>query len=293
MISSKTSFIALIGNPVSHSLSPIMQNAALQYLGLDLIYIAIPCKDEDLELVLNSLKKINCKGLNITIPHKEKVFNLCSEISPVASKLKAINTLKLNSEKEWSATNTDVEGFIYPLKKLNLTKKQSIVLGSGGAARSVIQGLINLNLSKISVISRNKSSLDELKKNFENQIKIQSFLNDDDQAQNLIEEADLIVNTTPVGMKTTNHEINVLPYGESFWRSLNSKTIVYDLIYNPAPTDLLKFCAKRGCMTIDGLQMLIAQGIQSLSFWTDGLEVPFHIMNDAIKTYLKKNDGNF
>ena len=103
MISSKTSFVALIGNPVSHSLSPIMQNAAFKYLGLDLIYIAIPCKNEDLELVLNSLKKINCKGLNITIPHKEKVFNLCSEISPIANKLKAINTLKLNSAKEWSA----------------------------------------------------------------------------------------------------------------------------------------------------------------------------------------------
>ena len=179
MISSKTSFIALIGNPVSHSLSPIMQNAALQYLGLDLIYIAVPCKDEDLELVLNSFKKINCKGLNITIPHKEKVFNLCSEISPIANKLKAINTLKLNSEKEWSATNTDVEGFIYPLKKLNLTKKQSIVLGSGGAARSVIQGLINLNFSKISVISRNKSSLDELTKNFKNQIEIHFIINED------------------------------------------------------------------------------------------------------------------
>ena len=109
MISSKTSFIALIGNPVSHSLSPIMQNAALQYLGLDLIYIAVPCKDEDLGLVLNSFKKINCKGLNITIPYKEKVFNLCSEISPIANKLKAINTLKLNSEKKWSATNTAVE----------------------------------------------------------------------------------------------------------------------------------------------------------------------------------------
>ena len=123
MISSTTSFIALIGNPVSHSLSPIMQNAALQYLGLDLIYIALPCKDEDLGLVLNSFKKINCKGLNITIPHKEKVFNLCSEISPIANKLKAINTLKLNSEKEWSATNTDVEGFIFPLKNLKLAKK--------------------------------------------------------------------------------------------------------------------------------------------------------------------------
>ena len=286
MISSNTSFIALIGNPVSHSLSPIMQNAALQYLGLDLIYIAIPCKDEDLELVLNSLKTINCKGLNITIPYKEKVFNLCSEISPVASKLKAINTLKLNSEKEWSATNTDVEGFIYPLKTLNLIKKESIVLGSGGAARSVIQGLINLNFSTISVISRNKSSLDELIKNFRSQIEIQGLLNNDNRAQNLIEEADLIVNTTPVGMKTAKNEMNLLPYGDYFWKSLNSKTIVYDLIYNPAPTYLLKFSANKGCMTIDGLQMLVAQGIKSLSFWTDGLEVPFHVMNDALKKYL-------
>ncbi len=288
MISSKTSFIALIGNPVSHSLSPIMQNAALQYLGLDLIYIAIPCKDEDLELVLNSLKKINCKGLNITIPHKEKVFKLCSKISPIASKLKAINTLKLNSEKEWSATNTDVEGFIYPLRTLNFKKKESIVLGSGGAARSVIQGLINLNFSTISVISRNKLSLDELIKNFGSQIEIQGLLNNDDnRAQDLIEEADLIINTTPVGMKTTKNEENLLPFGENFWRSLNSKSIIYDLIYNPSPTALLKFSAKKGCMTIDGLQMLVAQGLKSLSFWTDGLEVPFHIMNDALKDYLK------
>ena len=286
MISSKTSFIALIGNPVSHSLSPIMQNAALQYLGLDLIYIAIPCKDIDLELVINSFKKINCKGLNITIPHKEKVFDLCSEISPIANKLKAINTLKLNSEKEWSATNTDVEGFIYPLKTLNLAKKKAIVLGSGGAARSVIQGLINLNFSKISVISRNKSSLDELIKNFENQIKLQGLLNNDNLAQHLIEEADLVVNTTPVGMKTSKNEENILPYGEAFWRSLKAKTIVYDLIYNPAPTPLLKFSAKKGCMTIDGLKMLIAQGMKSISFWTNGLEVPFHVMNDSLKQHL-------
>jgi len=293
MITSKTSFIALIGNPISHSLSPIMQNAALKYLGLDLIYIAIPCRDEDLKIILNSLKKINCKGLNITIPFKQKVFDLCSEISPIASQLKAINTLKLNSKREWSATNTDVDGFIYPLKNLNLTNKQSIVLGSGGAARAVIQGLIKLNFSTISVVSRNKKSLDALIKNFKNQIKIQGLVNNDDRAQNLIKEADLIVNTTPVGMQIATNETNKLPYGEIFWRSLNEKTIVYDLIYNPAPTDLLKYSANKGCMTIDGLQMLVAQGIQSLSFWTDGLEVPFHIMNNALKKYLKKNNGNF
>ena len=112
------------------------------------------------------------------------------------------------------------------------------------------------------------------------------MLNNDNEIQNLLEEADLVVNTTPAGMKTTKHEMNILPYGESFWRSLNSKTIVYDLIYNPAPTYLLKFSAKKGCMTIDGLQMLVAQGLKSLSFWTNGLEVPFHIMNDSLKDYL-------
>ncbi len=101
-----------------------------------------------------------------------------------------------------------------------------------------------------------------------------------------MEEADLIVNTTPVGMKTTRHEEHILPFGENFWRSINSKSIIYDLIYNPTPTSLLQLGTKKGCMTIDGLQMLVAQGIKSLSFWTDGLEVPFHIMDDALKKYL-------
>ena len=285
MITSKTSFLALIGNPVSHSLSPIMQNAAIQYLGLDLIYMAIPCKDEDLEIVVKSLKKMNCKGLNITIPFKQKVFNMCSEISPVAKKVKAINTLKLTDDKDWIGTNTDIDGFIYPLKNLNLIKKSSIILGSGGAARSVIQGLIKLKLSKITIISRNKSSLNELISNFKNDIKIEGLLSTNNEINNLIQETDLIINTTPVGMSNTinNDEI---PFGKNFWDSINSKTIVYDLIYNPSPTPFLKFCDKKGCMTIDGTQMLIAQGAKSLSFWTNGLEVPFEVMHDALKEYL-------
>ena len=285
MITSKTSFLALIGNPVSHSLSPIMQNAAIQYLGLDLIYMAIPCKDEDLEIVVNSLKKMNCKGLNITIPFKQKVFNMCSEISPVAKKVKAINTLKLTDDKDWIGTNTDIDGFIYPLKNLNLIKKSSLILGSGGAARSVIQGLIKLKLSKITIISRNKSSLNELITNFKNDIEIEGLLSTNNEINNLIQETDLIINTTPVGMsKTINND--EIPFGKNFWDSINSKTIVYDLIYNPSPTPFLKFCDKKGCMTIDGTQMLIAQGAKSLSFWTNGLEVPFEVMHDALKEYL-------
>ena len=285
MITSKTSFLALIGNPVSHSLSPIMQNAAIQYLGLDLIYMAIPCKNEDLERVVNSLKKMNCKGLNITIPFKQKVFDMCSEISPVAKKVKAINTLKLNDNKDWIGTNTDIDGFIYPLKKLNLIKKSSLILGSGGAARSVIQGLIELKLSKITIISRKKNSLNELITNFKNDIEIKGLLSTKKEIKNLIQETDLIINTTPVGMSNSTN-IDELPFGQGFWDSINSKTIVYDLIYNPSPTPFLKFCDKKGCMTIDGTQMLIAQGAKSLSFWTNGLEVPFEVMHDALKEYL-------
>ncbi len=285
MITSKTSFLALIGNPVSHSLSPIMQNAAIQYLGLDLIYIAIPCKNEDLEIVVNSLKKMNCKGLNITIPFKQKVFDICDEISTTAKKVKAINTLKLNDKKDWIGTNTDIDGFIYPLKNLNLVKKSSLILGSGGAARSVIQGLVELKLSKITIISRNKNSLNELINNFKDDIEIEGLMNTNIAIGNLIEETDLIINTTPVGMRNTTSN-DVIPFGQSFWNSINSKTIVYDLIYNPSPTPFLKFCDKKGCMTIDGTKMLIAQGAKSLSFWTNGLEVPFEVMHDALKKYL-------
>tara|TARA_B100000900_G_scaffold377607_1_gene361183 strand:+ start:449 stop:1306 length:858 start_codon:yes stop_codon:yes gene_type:complete len=285
MITSKTSFLALIGNPVSHSLSPIMQNAAIKYLGLDLIYLAIPCKNEDLEIVINSLTKMNCKGLNITIPYKQKVFEICNEISPVAKKVQAINTLKLKDNKDWYGTNTDIDGFIYPLKNLNLIKKSSLILGSGGAARSVIQGLIDLKLSKITIISRNKNSLNELVTNFQSDIKIEGLLNTDTKIDNLIQETDLIVNTTPVGM-SKNINDDEIPFGKSFWSSIKSKTIVYDLIYNPSPTPFLKFCDKKGCMIIDGTQMLIAQGAKSLSFWTNGLEVPFEVMHDALKKYL-------
>ena len=285
MITSKTSFLALIGNPVSHSLSPIMQNAAIQYLGLDLIYIAIPCKNNDLKIVINSLKKMNCKGLNITIPFKQKVFDICGEISPVAKKVKAINTLKLKDDKNWIGTNTDIDGFIYPLKNLNLAKKTSIILGSGGAARSVIQGLKDLKLSKITVISRNKTSLNELISDFKKNINIKGLLNTNTTIDNLIQETDLIVNTTPVGMsKTTN--VDLMPFGQSFWNNIKQNTIVYDLIYNPSPTPFLQFCDKKGCMTIDGTQMLIAQGAKSLSFWTNGLEVPFEVMHEALKKHL-------
>tara|TARA_Y100001933_G_scaffold60756_1_gene60957 strand:- start:284 stop:1144 length:861 start_codon:yes stop_codon:yes gene_type:complete len=286
MITSKTNFLALIGNPVDHSLSPIMHNAAIKFLDLDLVYLSIPCNEKDFEIVIKSLSKINCKGINITIPFKEKVLNYCSQISPLAKQIKAVNTLKPNGNGEWHGINTDVEGLIYPLENLNLLNKKAIILGSGGAARSALQGLINLKMSDITVISRNQISIDSLSNDFKKQqlIKYVSFKNLNNH--NLIKSADLIINTTPVGMINNTSTEEELPFGDNFWKSLNSKTIVYDLIYNPQETRLLNFSRKKGCHTINGMKMLVAQGAKSLSYWTDGLKIPIEIMEEALKKHL-------
>ena len=285
MINSKTSFLALIGNPVEHSLSPIMQNAAIKFLGLDLVYLAIPCKNEDFQIVINALKKINCIGLNITIPYKEKAFNLCDEISPIAKKVKAINTLKVNQNQEWIGTNTDIEGFIYPIKELNLSGKKSIVIGSGGAARSAVQGLIDLKLSEIIIITRNESNLKKFLNDFKNYKSVKGCLANK-STYDLISQADLIINSTPIGMKNFNLDSDELPFGNNFWSSLNSKSIVYDLVYNPRVTKLLRFSEKKGCKIIDGSEMLVAQGAKSLSYWTGIKDIPIEIMKQAIKKYL-------
>ena len=286
MISGKTSFLALIGNPVNHSLSPIMQNVAIKHLGLDLVYLAIPCNVEDFNSTINILKKLNCKGLNITIPFKEKVFNLCSEISPIAHKVKAINTLRLNKDNEWSGTNTDVEGFIYPLRNSNLKNRRGTILGSGGAARAAVQGLLELKLSEINVITRNRKSLAKILKDFSGDTKINGFIDENESNDKLIQNSDLVVNSTPVGMKSISNKEHSLPFGEKIWKSLTPDTIIYDLIYNPRKTPLLEFGLKRNCIAIDGLEMLASQGAKSLSFWTDGLEAPFELMKKSLEEYI-------
>jgi len=286
MINSKTAFLALIGNPVEHSLSPIMHNAAIEYLGLDLVYLAIPCKKEDFKIVIRALRKINCKGLNITIPFKEKAFDLCDEVCPIAKKVKAVNTLKVNHNLKWIGSNTDIDGFIYPIKKLNLSGKKSIVIGSGGAARSAVQGLIDLKLTEIIVISRNESNLKKFLNDFKDFKCIKGYLANNKIIKDLMNQSDLIINTTPVGMKKLNIDYEELPFGESFWHSLNPKSIVYDLVYNPRLTKLLRFSENKGCHIIDGSEMLVAQGARSLSLWTGIKDIPIDIMKNAINKYL-------
>ena len=141
-------------------------------------------------------------------------------------------------------------------------------------------------MSEIIIISRNQISINSLLNDFKNQYLLKGLSLENPNISNLINSADLIINTTPVGMINHTTAKEELPFGDYFWRSLNSKTVIYDLIYNPQETFLLNFSRKKGCHTINGMKMLVAQGAKSLSFWTDGIKIPIEIMEEAIKKYL-------
>ncbi len=202
-ITGKTNLVGLLGQPVNHSLSPIMHNAAYEVMGLDWCYVAMPCQSEDLEKVTKALRYLECKGLNITIPHKQEVLKACNKLTEIANDTQAVNTLVPEKNYQWIGANTDVEGFLTPLKDHNLKNKSVVVIGCGGSARAVLMGLSNLNIKKVTIIGRNDNSLDTLVKNmsnllFKKNISIDSINNKKLNISPYIEEADLIINTTPI-----------------------------------------------------------------------------------------------
>ena len=290
-ITGKTNLVGLLGEPVNHSLSPVMHNAAYEEMGLDWCYIPIPCNKTNLEKVTTALRVIDFKGLNVTIPHKQEVLKACNKLTSIANDIQAVNTLIPEINNKWIGANTDVEGFIMPLKNQNLNNKNVVVIGCGGSARAVVMGLNNLNVKKIIIIGRNDNSLDIFIKNMkklstQNKISIEAINNKKLDVTTYIEEADLIVNTTPIGMNSKNIENENIPLGNQIWENLSNKTILYDLIYTPRPTNWLKLGKQKNCFTIDGLDMLVEQGALSIKLWSGFNNVPTQIMKSSAKKHL-------
>ena len=290
-ITGKTNLVALLGQPVNHSLSPIMHNAAYEEMGLDWCYVAIPCDTKNLEQITTALRLINCKGLNVTIPHKQEILKTCTKLTSIANDIQAVNTLIPEKDNQWIGANTDIEGFLVPLKDKNLTNKNIVVMGCGGSARAVVMGLNSLNVKKITIIGRNKISLNIFVKKMKelstkNKVLIEGINNETLNVRPYIEEADLIVNTTPIGMNSKNNEQESIPLGHEVWDSLSNKTILYDLIYNPRPTNWLKLGQEKNCFTIDGLEMLVEQGALSIKLWSGFDNVPTQIMKSSAKKHL-------
>ncbi|MGQ9836795.1 MAG: shikimate dehydrogenase [Cyanobacteriota bacterium] len=285
-ISGKTKLLGLIGDPVDHSLSPAMQNAALVALGEDYCYVPFPVKGEALAKAVAGLAAIGVQGFNVTIPHKQAVLPLLPQVDPRATAVGAVNTVYRLPGGGWAGTNTDIDGFLQPLLGLSLQGIPALILGCGGAARAVIQGCVELGIQPLRVAGRSLEKLAVLHQTWP-QMEPVAWTNLDPY----LPQTQLIINTTPIGMKTGS----LSPAGETLsplsWeqlRLLPAGAIVYDLIYVPNPTLLLRMAADLGHTPITGLEMLIYQGAKALSLWLGGKPVPVEVMRQVAQQQLEQ-----
>ncbi|WP_353672434.1 shikimate dehydrogenase [Synechocystis sp. LKSZ1] len=284
-ITGKTKLLGVIGHPVSHSLSPLMQNAAITALGIDWVYVAWPIHPTELTMAVAGLAAIGVQGFNITIPHKQAIIPLLQQLTPVAQQVGAVNTV-WRTEAGWHGTNTDVAGFISPLQALNQnwSSVTPVVLGNGGAARAIVVGLAQLGCPCIQVVGRDLDKLTVFKTSWpdpalEKLLEVYGW----DALERLIPATQLLVNTTPIGMAP---DVTASPVSDELMKTLSPQAIVYDLIYTPRPTHFLQQAKRQGAITLDGLEMLVQQGAAALEIWT-GQAAPVAVMREALQTYLE------
>ncbi len=285
MITGTTKLLGIIGHPVEHSLSPLMQNAALAKLGLNYIYLPFPLQPQNLKQALDGFAAIGVVGFNATIPHKRAIIPLLSEIDPIAQAVGAVNTV-IRQDDRWIGTNTDVEGFIAPLQTLDRDWSQTnaVILGNGGAARAVVAGCTQLGCASIHVVGRNLEKLKEFRDSWKDSpIQINLQVHQWDSLPEIINKANLLINTTPIGMypKVENSPIDV-----ELFTHLPKDTIVYDLIYTPSPTKFLQYAQLANKTAIDGLEMLVQQGAAALKMWLQQESVRVDVMRQTLQQKL-------
>lgn len=269
--SQKTTY-GIIGNPVGHSLSPIMHNTAFEALKVDAEYKLFPLEDDELTPFFESLRDENSPvfGLNVTVPYKAKALQYIDNLSPLAEKIGAVNTIVISKDRKLTGYNTDAPGFLTHLEKLgfDVQGKRIAILGAGGSCRAILGTLCMIpeRPEAIRIYNRTASRMESLMRELGERIdlSIVEVVHDVDDLN--IELADMLVNTTSVGLKPED-PLLVDEY------ALHSGLLVYDLIYRPAETELLRVAADRGAQTANGLDMLFYQGVLSLQHWAH-MELP-------------------
>ncbi|HIK09239.1 MAG TPA: shikimate dehydrogenase [Oscillatoriaceae cyanobacterium M33_DOE_052] len=280
-ITGKTRILGIIGDPVEHSLSPVMHNAAIAHLNLDYIYVPFPVKPKDLTTALAGFEAVGVQGFNATIPHKQAIIPLLTEVSPLARSVGAVNTIWRTPEG-WAGTNTDVEGFLAPLLSIPRQWHQikAVVLGTGGAARAVVAGCAQLGCQEIIMVGRNQEKLAAFVASWAHQAPpVPMTPVTWEELPQILPQAGLLVNCTPVGMYP---HIDAAPVSATSMQYLPPGAIVYDLIYTPCPTQFLQLAQDVGATTIDGLEMLVCQGAAGLKIWLGRDTVPVTVMRDAL-----------
>jgi len=278
-IKGTTKIIGVFGYPVKHSLSPVFQNAAFEYLGLDYIYIPVEVKPENLGKAIEGIKALSFVGVNLTIPHKKAVIQYIDEIDEEARVIESVNTL-VNKDGRLKGYSTDGYGFIRSLKEekgIDISGKNVFILGAGGSAYAITGASIKEGVSKIYICNRTGEKAELLKNTLSKRLQFQNILVVPFEERNdkkYWKDIDLIVNTTSVGMKE----------GESSLideKNIVSVRFVYDLVYN-RKTELIQLAEKNGIPHMEGLLMLIYQGAVSFELWT-GMKAPIEIMKRSIR----------
>lgn len=271
-INSDTILFAVLGDPVSHSLGPLMHNTAFSDLGYNGVYLAFRVKDIGKAVV--GIKALGIKGASITIPHKVSVMDFLDELDDTAKKIGAVNTI-INRNGILTGYNSDGLGVVKALiEKTTIKDKQVVILGAGGAARAIGFAIISEG-GRVTVINRTPFKGEELARDLGADFQPLSKLNKT--------ACHILINTTPVGMMP---DIDTMPVRK---QDLDKTMVVMDVVYNPLKTRLLRAAENIGCQTIDGVSMFVYQGAFQLELWT-GMKAPVDVMKKAVLIALGKHD---
>lgn len=250
----------VIGSPIAHSKSPQLHRHWLETYDIRGFYVPMEVAATNLEQVLRALPRMGFVGLNVTLPHKEAVLKLADEVTDRAGLIGAANTLTFGKDGKIHADNTDGYGFLENLKSgapnWDPSQGPAVVLGAGGAARAVIVALLDAGVPEIFLTNRTRSRSDQLQSDFGARLRVVEWA----QAADAVRHAHLLANTTSLGM-LGKPELHLSLDG------LQEHTIVTDLVYNPLKTKLLETADKKGCVTVDGLGMLLHQGVPGFERW--------------------------
>lgn len=272
-IKGSTNIVGLIGHPVEHSFSPPMHNAAFKKLGMDYVYAAFDVDPNNLKDAIDGAQALNIKGFNVTIPHKIEVMKYLAEIDEIASLIGAVNTIDFKNLKGY---NTDGIGAIKAIGEVTKVKNKNVVIaGAGGASRAISFYLAKYGVDSLTILNRNVEKAQRLASDVLSSGLIDSVESNSIDSMDL-DDADILINTTPVGM---HPNVNDTPIALA--SDMHEDLVVFDAVYNPNETGLLKEAIKIGAKPVYGIKMLLYQGAESFEIWT-GKKAPIDAMEEAL-----------
>ena len=278
-IKGSTNIVGLIGHPVEHSFSPPMHNAAFDALNMDYAYVAFDVNPNDLKSAIEGAESLNIKGFNVTIPHKVDVMQYLDELDEVARLIGAVNTIDFKNLKGY---NTDGIGAVKAIEEVTSIKNKNIVVaGAGGASRAISFYIAKYGAESLTILNRNEVKAESLASDVSDSGLIGEVASDSINAiGNYMESADVLIDTTPLGM---HPNINDEPIVKA--DMMDEDLVVFDAVYNPNETVLIKEAIKANAKPVYGIKMLLYQGAESFKIWT-GKTAPVDVMEKALRNTL-------